>query len=1172
MLQVCSRVTLQKMCHPAMFDVWMFHICRSCATLAWQDSANTTRDDWAKLGARRANVCAREGSAAAPDNDALPSRTLVASLALRKRQDACICRLARMAASGTLAAEVARESIIAAPSWDMVESLQSAVRVCRGAGEEGAAQWAAQMSAWVAAHMTALLMKRTPAAAALAKGESQPQFASVEGMLIIGAAAVTAGRPWEEPFLDAIQDTVALLLEHAQILRSELERQGLTCSVPVADAGLPAAPTASAPSAATGTGAAAAPAAPGPLPVQYTAVSPFTRKLCEALAPGTGWKGRFVPLRHRTAALQVLAGMLHGPNAAGGTQADGESRSSDESDVWDDDCDGSLCAPLLPRMPSADEFHTIDSCVMHTQLRQRGIMPLPACVLHACLAGMAGIPGVVPVGAPNRVMVGLHGPTAVRQLLSAGASLQHPEVQAYLQPPPASADLSEEASAALEWDPTGDGSDIQCTSYIDVFQFCVPRTRSALLFSIRLPATLPPAVTEWLAPLGAAGAVERMCNNIESCWQHTVGDDGHAVLGIAAEFNHMQPLITAAGASGDAASSTDDSSSAGITEHLARIKSDMACTQFAGSIWAPLFAASGEQEVTAALAQLGLAHSPLKLQPAHLNPAQGKLYASIYYGVSFSTLERHKAWEASLPDGSLQRGAPPMPPPLNQVFLSRWGSYAAQPSRQVSTTRIGALRSKSLLLAMAHAGVAVGTEQVFALCSVKQRTDAAAPPSAPPSSLPRTGDASALAHVMSLGIQHCIQRCSDSGAQHKAAAAPAPPAATGVGSSSPPPPPVGAALGGDSAPSTEVRTVLAALAGGRRAYAHRLQAALAHVPALAAHLGITPPSAEGGSQAADGAEGDSDGDSALPDAPGGSAHDGMLYSPCMVMMHRRHGYVGVIVDADPVCTATADWQHHMGVTPAVAAKPFYSVKVDGRFFQGAEASTYVAECNVQLLTPMPLVQDVIACVGPMHDGAIRQHMTRVIQQAVDVACAAAASTGVPAKVLFGQLHSAFRASVHAGLAMQLSFGGLLSSGPPSGLRWLAGALEDAIATSTPGAFISVDTHASWRKQLLEVQSLGEASRSQRVLQHLMRSTTDNSAWQHSELHLTMLLGHPLVPRWGGFPLQDGKGGYMGPPSAASMLFLPRPSAVWDKPQAAARLVVWGALLLTLSGEANEASA
>ena len=66
----------------------------------------------------------------------------------------------------------------------------------------------------------------------------------------------------------------------------------------------------------------------------------------------------------------------------------------------------------------------------------------------------------------------------------------------------------------------------------------------------------------------------------------------------------------------------------------------------------------------------------------------------------------------------------------------------------------------------------------------------------------------------------------------------------------------------------------------------------------------------------------------------------MRFEPGQVVRHRRYGYRGVVVDADPTCQADEAWYQNNRSQPE-RNQPWYHVLVDN-----ATHRTYVAECNL----------------------------------------------------------------------------------------------------------------------------------------------------------------------------------------------------------------------------------
>ena len=68
-----------------------------------------------------------------------------------------------------------------------------------------------------------------------------------------------------------------------------------------------------------------------------------------------------------------------------------------------------------------------------------------------------------------------------------------------------------------------------------------------------------------------------------------------------------------------------------------------------------------------------------------------------------------------------------------------------------------------------------------------------------------------------------------------------------------------------------------------------------------------------------------------------------------IILHRKHGYRGVVVGHDPSCLQSEAWCAQMGVDtlPRGRLQPFYHILVDRRDREGGQI-TYVAEENVAL--------------------------------------------------------------------------------------------------------------------------------------------------------------------------------------------------------------------------------
>ena len=75
----------------------------------------------------------------------------------------------------------------------------------------------------------------------------------------------------------------------------------------------------------------------------------------------------------------------------------------------------------------------------------------------------------------------------------------------------------------------------------------------------------------------------------------------------------------------------------------------------------------------------------------------------------------------------------------------------------------------------------------------------------------------------------------------------------------------------------------------------------------------------------------------------------ILFRPGQVVLHRRYGYRGVVVDADEECQAADDWYRGNQTQPP-REQPWYHVLKDG-----SEEITYVAQSN---LSPEPSGREV----------------------------------------------------------------------------------------------------------------------------------------------------------------------------------------------------------------------
>jgi len=71
-----------------------------------------------------------------------------------------------------------------------------------------------------------------------------------------------------------------------------------------------------------------------------------------------------------------------------------------------------------------------------------------------------------------------------------------------------------------------------------------------------------------------------------------------------------------------------------------------------------------------------------------------------------------------------------------------------------------------------------------------------------------------------------------------------------------------------------------------------------------------------------------------------------LYQVGQLVLHRRYGYRGVVVDFDMACQAPEDWYARNNTQPE-RAQPWYHVLVDG-----SDAATYAAQTSL-VHDPMP---------------------------------------------------------------------------------------------------------------------------------------------------------------------------------------------------------------------------
>ena len=1185
--QACSKATFETLNNTTTDNIWLYWIQRQCPTLLWDARFATKQPtgNWSKY-VRAGELQPPAGQGVDTPQATRPTQLsvnpAVQALQLRLVQDSLVLHLVRWAAAETAAGAIARESILGDPSWDMVGALQRAAVQCRASGEYGAAQWASQVSA----RHTAVILR----AALHQRGAPNPtdpeqqggthtlvparEHVACEAMLLLGTAADLSARPYcSRTQLQRVHETQRLLMRYAKVLRRELHRQGLLRPISADQAGASA--------------GASCPAPPC-TPLHPSPLSPFTTEMANVASPAMAWQGKYVPLEHRDAALGVLGCLLYGslaaPMAEGAKQPVFGEFEEFEGGLLDAE---PLPLPILRRLPTADEFATLDSCVLHCTLGERGIMPLPAAVLHVFLGTAAGIPGLAVVGAPGRVVAGLHGPTAARQLLAAGAAWTSSAVQQYATPP-AGLDSPPDAVAALDWDGTGTGNNIKCSSFIDVFQYCTPRSRGALLFSLRILPSLPDSSTPWLTPLAPLGTLTRMCNNLHA--SISGGDQVHpsepAGPVLAAFDPEHESASLRLGAPNSAAPSSED-----------------------GWIVPPLLGSVSHLVPVSTCAQGGGEGVEGGVQPP---PVPGMLVQTLRSVLpnagARNTIERtlQKLVPDSVP-GGLDRL---LPVPLGLFTLRRrhrggddsvdWASFAALPRVQVAeqwaqrahivsddalqltealqlprpVRRLDAHEAQSVVAfaaaadqaaprtAQAQYGLAVRADVSLTACRViiaKATARVFDPPLHPPA---HSGAASACSAQADIGatdasafvraVQNCVLGAGS--ATEPIATATAASAAVAAGS--------GAATGGGGAASPQAL----------RCLEEHIEVVYEDMCSEIAALSNTMRFHDGGNSKLE---------RAAPNSTRNTTNSTPLFCPGMAVLHRRHGYMGVITGADSTCEAPVAWRRHMGVSPAVAAKPFYHVLVDARTFHGQEAATYVAECNIQLLPPDCVLHalhqracsicDGASCTASQgvdaggRGGAFRKligHGTQAFE-------AISANTGVPAETLLRHLGSMLQGCVHLCLGFSSgSTGCTPDENTANRAAEVARSVFHDIGSAMPGG--SVESDDSWGAAVAELSSgIGAAvsfgdcvSTRSTVLEMMSEQARHGLAavdeWQHSQLSDVLLLGESVLPLSGD------------PSRAARLLGVPRPSVLWEAPDTLRKLVAWGAVLWAMHSSSSVA--
>jgi len=1104
-------------------------------------------------------------------------------LSMRFTQNALVRRLVTWAAAGSAAGVIARESITAAASWETVEALQQASEHFRRVAEHGAAQWAVQMSTWMTSTLLCAAVNGTPGspqagthAAAHPVLHADLEHVACEGMLLLGVAMELAVRPFLPQGAAWCLHSVSAQLEaYVGMLKRQLQHMGLLQSVHTEAAA----------------GAAGAPPqgegdeTPPPSPYETPPLSPFTAGLAAMQSPALSWNGHFVPLKHRRRALSVLACMLFGDSSE--TAAEAGITLAQMLDAEP----STTTLPIFGRLPTADEFATVDSCVLHTMLGRRGVMPLPASVLFAFLASCSGIPGVTVVGAPGRVVAGLHGPTAVRQLLAAGAELSSPAVQAYLSPPKG-LDSTSDAIQALKWDGSGNGNNIKCSSFIDVFQFCTPRSRGALLYSLRITPTKPDAETPWLVPLSTQGVLTRMCNNLHACisgggrvrWTDVAGpvllafaESGAAAgrrcrpaLHIPALLEPAATIHSAAGGadSGDAALQMDGMSSRSATGSASapvfQVQHSTAITASQRSIgnllqgMLPGGVADGiRQELLVVLracrpAPVGVDHIvpfPLLLAAERVPLVSGGPPIAGSDGASFAAGMQGHTWitENNLmgdDEGMYSDSAnrPPLTPLPRQVV----GSLGGELTFRGGVGRDSHMTAELCALNLAHMATAQATSLVYTLGGGAEQ--ASSTPLAPPA--PLGGSAPTRNGSSPEAFRGAVRQC-----------------VSGAVSACSQPAQVPAA-------HDAVQSLCGLLATAKRHYLSETNRSLAAVAA---------------------ATGKHSSDVLQDGTPSGSfdlEQDSVVFSAGMVVLHRRHGYIGVITGGDPRCLAPPRWQRQMGVSPDVASKPFYHVLVDARTFQEHEATTYVAECNIQVLPPLALLRAAHLAVCSETDAAVRSRpnaaVDHCVRAAVESVPALSAVCGLPQRTLLHHVASILEACGHlclgfkcnveacpgdaqpvadaladsfaaAAAALQASLPSASVVQPPASSTANKGVAAAATcADSEPSALLATTAMC---KAIQAAPSFGYVPKIGTILEIVASPPPDASAgrvWHHSQLQEGMLLG-------GGGLFERGSVGM----DVQRLLLLPRPSQLWDDVSALRKLVARACILVVMGAALEE---
>ncbi len=76
-------------------------------------------------------------------------------------------------------------------------------------------------------------------------------------------------------------------------------------------------------------------------------------------------------------------------------------------------------------------------------------------------------------------------------------------------------------------------------------------------------------------------------------------------------------------------------------------------------------------------------------------------------------------------------------------------------------------------------------------------------------------------------------------------------------------------------------------------------------------------------------------------APGGPGRGGPRFEPGQLVRHKRYGYRGVVVGADPCCRADDEW-YYSNQTQPDRDQPWYHVLVDG-----SATTSYPAQENLE---------------------------------------------------------------------------------------------------------------------------------------------------------------------------------------------------------------------------------